>query len=89
MKKKNLVVGIAAGAALISVALLLSRNSKYNWKSISDSVEDAIDSIKQKVIGGPESDNQSAAGDHGGKHLANKARHRTEHHLAADRNGHS
>ncbi|RZJ34517.1 MAG: hypothetical protein EOO51_09295 [Flavobacterium sp.] len=85
-KKKNIIVGIAAGAALLSVALLLAKRRGFSLSSMYSSAEDLVDNMKGRISGtNSSSDSES---DHGGNRLANKARHKAEHHLAMSKNGH-
>ncbi len=86
MKKKNLLVGIAAGAALISLGLMLSKNRRFNWRSLYNAAEDALENIKNRVIGGDTSDSDEFSASPG-RQLANKARHKAEQHLATTKNG--
>ncbi|HEY0092475.1 MAG TPA: hypothetical protein VGB43_08315 [Flavobacterium sp.] len=86
MKNKNLLVGIAAGAAILSVVMLLRRN-KYSVRSLYNSAEQTIDGMKSRITGSDQSTDDYQM-DSAGRHLANKARHKAEHHLAMSRNGH-
>lgn len=85
-KKKNVIVGIAAGAALLSVALLFAKRRGVSFSSMYSSAEEMVDNIKNKISGAGSSDDSNF--DQGGNRLASKARHRAEHHLAMSKNGH-
>ena len=83
MKNKKLIVGIAAGAALLSVAFYLSRNGRY--RSLTNSAGAMLDRMKNRISG---EDHESETTDHGGSRLANKARKKAEHLMAMNKNGH-
>jgi len=76
---KKLIVGIVTGVALVSVtALLLSKNSRFNWKSIGASAGNILDGIRNKISHSETVDNEPLGLSHDGKHLAKKARHKAE-----------
>ena len=88
MTKKNLLIGIAAGAAILSVALLFKRNGKYNWSSLSSSAEDALDNLKQRISGKFEEKANEFTEHSAGKQLVERARRKAEQHLTMSKNGH-
>lgn len=75
MRNKNVVVGVAAGAALLSAALYLSKNNRLNWKGVCDTAGELVDGIKTKLSSHTGTEGVS---DHGGQHLADKARQRAQ-----------
>ncbi len=81
MARKNLIIGLAAGAALVGAAYVMSKKSRFNLQSLIGEAEDLISGIKNRM--GDNSESQQIGGSaHDGKHLAEKARQRVEHKLA-------
>ncbi|HEX9979812.1 MAG TPA: hypothetical protein VGB50_04515 [Flavobacterium sp.] len=85
MKNRNLLLGIAAGAALLSVALYLKRSGRLD--SLTNSAGDMLDGIRNKISGGQGQENQNDTTGHGGRQLAQKARHKAEQMVAMHKNG--
>ena len=79
---KKIIVGVVTGVAIVSVAsLLLSKNSKYNWKSLSKSAGNVLDGIKDR-INGSDSDGNLEATSSRGQLLARRARQHAAHTLS-------
>jgi len=77
---KKLIVGVIAGVALVSVAtLLLSKNSRFNLKSIGKSAGHVLDGLKSKVEQSQNVGSEYSSLSHNGKNLAKKAYHNAQH----------
>ncbi len=78
MTNKQKVVGVAAGAALLSAAYYLSKNNRLNWKGVCDTAGEIVDGLKSK-LGSHETNGIT---DHGGSRLARTAQRRASQNLS-------
>ena len=79
MRNRNLIIGVAAGVAILSATLLLSKNNKYNWRNLGSTAGDALGGIKNRFSGSSTGSDMLSSDHSGGEKLAKKARHKAEH----------
>ena len=79
MTNKQKVVGVAAGAALLSAAYYLQKNNRLNWKGVCDTAGEIVDGLKSKL---GSADQTNGISDHGGTRLAKTAQRRASQNLS-------
>ncbi len=80
---KKMILGVVTGIAIVSVAsLLMSKNSKYNWKSVCESAGDVLDGIRDRLSAASENDQYDGIVSSTGQSLARKAKQHAIHKFA-------
>jgi hypothetical protein len=73
MKNRNLIIGTAAGVAILgATAWYFSKKGKLDWKSLLGSAGSTMSGIANELSG------SESETDHGGQQLAEKAKHRAQ-----------
>ncbi|MBF0694403.1 MAG: hypothetical protein IR153_05030 [Flavobacterium sp.] len=83
MRNRNLMIGVAAGAALVGASLLMPKSSKYHLRNLGSTCSDALNGLKEKFGSSSSMSNDSMSEHSGGEKLAKKSRHRAEQMLSS------